>query len=221
MGRTPFAYGTTARLFSSHAESLATSLTDVCIEAPPGSGNSFIVQAFSLANPDVRIAHHHHVPAQVLSAAKQGIPTLVILRNPIDCVLARVPDLQNLSMIGPNLRMWIGFWVGVSGVLDRIAVTTFEDLVADPRGPIELINRRFETKFKSVLPSTDHVFEIMRSHRAASPSLDRSIPHPNVPDARKAARKDAIRPYVYAHRAAPKAQRLYQRLREELRARTV
>jgi hypothetical protein len=213
LGRSPSAYNIFARQFGSRPETLVRPDTRLCIEAPPGSGNSFFVQAFSLANPGLAIAHHHHMSAQVAAAVKWNVPTLVILRDPIDCVLARVPDLTELRMIGPNLRMWLSFWAKVGGLLDRIALVRFEDMVARPEATIDLINDTFSTAFNSALPPAEAVFEVMHEHRRASTSPDGMANlHPNVPDPAKAARKREVRPHAVAHRLAAPAQEMYRLL---------
>ena len=213
LGRSPNAYNVIARRFGSRPETVVRPDTKLCIEAPPGSGNSFIVQAFSLANPGLAIAHHHHMSAQVAAAVKYGVPTLVILRDPIDCVLARVPDLTEQRMIGPNLRMWLSFWTRVGGLLDRVALVRFEDMVARPETTIRLINDTFSTSFNWTLPPAEAVFEVMHEHRRASTSPgDMANPHPNVPDPAKAARKREVRPHVLAHRLSGPAQEMYRLL---------
>src|SRR5205814_3293356 len=58
--------------------------TEVVIEGFPRSGNTFAVAAFHYAQRprDVKIAHHAHVPAQLLSAVRLGLPAVVLVRDP-------------------------------------------------------------------------------------------------------------------------------------------
>src|ERR671920_2182155 len=64
--------------------------TQLVIEGFPRSGNSFARRAFIMAQdePQIKnhIAHHLHVPAQVVQAARWQIPTLVLIRRPRDAV---------------------------------------------------------------------------------------------------------------------------------------
>jgi len=65
--------------------------TELVIEGFARSGNTFAVAAFSLAQPrPVRLAHHLHAPAQVLLAARMGIPCIVLVRDPVDAVASRL-----------------------------------------------------------------------------------------------------------------------------------
>jgi hypothetical protein len=213
VGRSPRAYEFIARRFGGRAGSLVDSTTDLCIEAPPGSGNSFIVQAFALANPSTKVAHHHHVSSQVATALRMGIPSLVILRNPIDCVLARVREMNELDLIGPNFRMWWAFWRDMESLMGRVVLMTFEDLVSEPDKAIELVNHKFGKAFNSVLPTSEEVFDVMRLHRRESvlPDVEKSL-DPNVPDSNKANAKRLMKPHVVAHRLARITEEFYQRI---------
>jgi hypothetical protein len=66
-------------------ERLVTPDTQLVIEGFPRSGNSFARRAFVMAQNEsshkTRIAHHIHVPAQVVRAARWRIPTLVLIRR--------------------------------------------------------------------------------------------------------------------------------------------
>lgn len=212
-GRIPAVHRFLALHLGGRSDGLVMKGTDICIEAPPGSGNSFMVQAFSMANPTCNIAHHHHVPAQVRRAVRQRIPTLVILRDPIACTLARVPSLSHLSMIGPNLRMWLAFWTSVRPLISRIAVITFDQLTAEPPSAITLINDFYDTEFNSRIPPSAEVFATMHEYRDNQElPQDKDPLHPNVPDPAKGSRKRAIEPHVFSHRLASQARGLYLEL---------
>src|SRR4051794_35640317 len=59
--------------------------TDIVIEGFPRSGNTFAVVAFRLAQSRaMQVAHHLHIPAQLLWADRVGMPSMVLVRNPVD-----------------------------------------------------------------------------------------------------------------------------------------
>src|SRR5918999_5771267 len=65
--------------------------TEIVIEGFPRSANSFAVAAFARAQGrKPKIAHHVHAPAQVIAAARAGIPAIVLIRNPEEAVLEYV-----------------------------------------------------------------------------------------------------------------------------------
>src|SRR5262245_32533170 len=57
--------------------------TEAIIEGFPRSANTFAATAFQLAQTKpVRVAHHLHVPSQIIAGARWGIPTIVLVRDP-------------------------------------------------------------------------------------------------------------------------------------------
>src|SRR5215204_2605761 len=83
----------------------------VVIEGFPRSGNSFARRAFIMAQDETfdvtRIAHHLHVPAQVIRAAQWQIPTLVLIRRPRDAVHSVV--IRDPMSIAQGLRSCVSF----------------------------------------------------------------------------------------------------------------
>lgn len=62
---------------------LVESDTELVIEGFERSGNTFAVVAFETAQPrPVKTAHHLHAAAQVVSAVRMGVPTLLLIRPP-------------------------------------------------------------------------------------------------------------------------------------------
>src|SRR5829696_5842518 len=91
VGRHPVLYYNFYRLGSSHRNLLVDRSPQIIIEGFPRSGNTFAVVAFQQAQREsVRVAHHLHMPAQVVLAAQWGIPTLLLARKPTDAVLSLV-----------------------------------------------------------------------------------------------------------------------------------
>src|SRR5215211_6607259 len=93
-GGHPTVYFSLYRLLRQDVARIVTPDTQLVIEGFPRSGNSFARRAFVMAQSDTQIkhhiAHHLHVPAQVVRAARWQIPTLVLIRRPKDAVLSLV-----------------------------------------------------------------------------------------------------------------------------------
>src|SRR5215211_5813810 len=91
-GGHPAVYFSLYRLMRQDVSRIVTPDTQLVIEGFPRSGNSFARSAFVMAQSEspgkIRIAHHMHVPAQVVRAARWQIPTLVVIRRPRDAVLS-------------------------------------------------------------------------------------------------------------------------------------
>jgi hypothetical protein len=121
----------------------------VVIEGFPRSGNSFARRAFIMAQGETfdktRIAHHLHVPAQVIRGARWRIPTLVLIRRPKDAVLSLV--IRDPISVDQALRYYISFYEAVEGCRDSYVLGRFEDVTGDFGRVIERLNEKFGTSF--------------------------------------------------------------------------
>ncbi len=121
----------------------------VVIEGFPRSGNSFARRAFIMAQGETfdvtSIAHHLHVPAQVVRAARLRIPTLVLIRRPKDAVLSLV--IRDPISVDQALRYYISFYETVEEYRDAYVLGLFEEVTEDFGGVIRRINDRFGTTF--------------------------------------------------------------------------
>ena len=123
--------------------------TQLVIEGYPRSGNSFATKAFDLAQKEsfgkTCIAHHMHVPAQVVRAARWQIPTLVVIRRPREAVLS-------FAVWGPisldqALRYYLSFYETLEKYRAAYVLGLFEEITEDFGQVIKRINDRFGTTF--------------------------------------------------------------------------
>ena len=145
--------------------------TKLVIEGFPRSGNSFAVTAMRLAqkNP-LSIAHHFHVPAQIIYACRRGIPVLVILRKAPDAVVSqkiRTPS----GKLDQGLRDWISFYKWILPYRDEFVLATFKEITEDFGTVIERINSKFGTSFSHFINSPENCEEIFRRMEAWSTHL--------------------------------------------------
>lgn len=161
--------------------------TEIVIESFPRCASSFAVAAFRLAQEPhaSRIAHHTHAPAQVLAAAKRGVPTLVLLREPEEAVLSHVIHTPGLTP-ALSLRGYVRFHEPLLPYRDRFVVGLFEEVVSDFGAVIERVNARFGTAFRPFEHRAEHLARIDREieedyrSRARSPEeLARTVPLPS------------------------------------------
>jgi hypothetical protein len=132
--------------------------TEVVIEGFPRSGNTFVVAAFHFAQlpRDVKIAHHAHVPAQLLSAVRLGLPAVVLVRDPSECVPSLVVREPALG-VGGALRGWVRFHEPLVPVRDRLVVATFDEATTDVSGIVRRVNERFGTRFRPFDPTAENL----------------------------------------------------------------
>lgn len=188
--------------------------TQVCIEAPSGSANSFFVNGFELANPGVRVAHHHHVAAQIKRAVMFNVPTIVILRNPVDCVVSR--SCREPWRIIAVYRQWIRFFKAVSNLRDFILLPSFHSATEHPGNVLRAFNSKFKTSFNTDFPRTEDVFLKMDQNFAGQRAAGnmRRI-NPNRPNPEKEMLKKEILPIVAQHRLSSVALKIYESLAQD------
>ncbi|MCK5719985.1 MAG: hypothetical protein KAH84_08595, partial [Thiomargarita sp.] len=110
--------------------------TELVLEAFPRSANTFAVYAFQMnqAKP-IKIAHHLHVPAQIIAGVQQSIPTLVIVRQPENSVYSTIirRNIRRGTTISAKqvLRSWIRFYESLIPYQSGFVVATFEQVTTD------------------------------------------------------------------------------------------
>jgi hypothetical protein len=196
VGRHPFLFYNFYRLRPSHRDLLVDRRTQIVIEGFPRSGNTFAVVAFQYAQREsVRVAHHLHMPAQVMRAAQWGIPTLLLARKPTDAALSwviREPGVQ----IRQALEHYVSFYEKAAEYRDALVVGFFEEVTRDYGTVLERVNAKFGTDFSSFVHTEnnvkcvfDRIEELHRARRGGR--LDeKQIAHPSAVKARL---KDALR----------------------------
>jgi len=121
--------------------------TDICIEGYPRSANSFSIRAFtSVQTRDLKIAHHTHLAGQVLGAIKMGIPTIVLIRKPLDAALSLVLREPGVGTV-TALSLYLDFYAPLIGVRDRFVLAPFETVISDYGAIIREVNEKFDTDF--------------------------------------------------------------------------
>lgn len=159
LGRRPRLYHWAHRWRDGYADRLVTDDTDIC-EGFPRSANSFAVSAFEHAQDEkLSIAHHNHVPAPILNAVRRGLPTIVLIRDPVDAVVSfRALQLQTsevsvtrsyqLALSYPDqLRAWQAFHECIAPIQEQFVVAPFERVIDDFGAVIGVVNERFGTTF--------------------------------------------------------------------------
>ncbi len=136
--------------------------TDIVIEGYPRTGNTFAVAAFKLAQPrPLEIARHTHAPAQVILAVRWGIPTMVLVRVPVDAAVSlmiRAPYLTHSRV----LRDYVRYYETLLPYRDRFEVARFEEVTSDFGEPTRRLNARFGTDFAVLEPTADNEQRAMK-----------------------------------------------------------
>ena len=196
VGRHPFLFYNFYRLRPSYRDLLVDRRTQIVIEGFPRSGNTFAVVAFEQAQREsVRVAHHLHMPAQVIRAARWNIPTLLLVRKPKDAALSWVIREPRIP-IRQALKHYVSFYEKAAEYRDALVVGFFEELTRDYGMVLERVNAKFGTGFSPFVHSEDNVKRVFdrieELHRAKRGGRldEKQIAHPSV---LKAGLKDALK----------------------------
>jgi len=148
LGQRPWLYFALQHVRPSRRHLLVARDTEIVIEGYPRSANTFAVAAFLLAQGrPVKIAHHLHVPAQVIQAVRWGIPTIVVIRDPQDAVLSFLVREPYLSA-RRALQDYITFYLTISHYRNGFVIALFDEVINNFGRVIVRVNERFGTIFE-------------------------------------------------------------------------
>lgn len=136
--------------------------TSLVIEGYPRSANSFVVSTFQkMQQSSLMIAHHRHVPAQVIQASRLKIPCLVLIREPKDAILSYCIFEEKIS-IKQAIDFYIAFYSAIEPYKNSFVAASFDEVINDLSTVIKKVNSNFNTNYSTkVLPEREKekVFE--------------------------------------------------------------
>jgi len=149
--------------YRGHSPEVISSDTELVIDGYFRSANTFSVHAFQLSQEKpVRLAHHLHAPAQLITAARHGIPALLLLRDPDGAILSEL--LYDDVALPDALDAYTRFYTCLLPYLASFVVGEFEQVTHDFGTVIRRVNARFGTNFTEFNHADETVrecFELM------------------------------------------------------------
>lgn len=122
--------------------------TDILIDGFPRSANSFAEAAFRLAQPvPIKMAHHSHAAAQIIQAAKWNIPSLVLIRDPIEAARSLLMHQPQVFDVKTALSEYVYLYTSIEPWRERFVLAPFDTVTRDFGKVIDAINRRFHMAF--------------------------------------------------------------------------
>jgi hypothetical protein len=153
LARTPYVWDAAMLARSGKRRTLARRGTAIVIEGYLRSGNTFSVAAFAVANgTDLHVGRHLHGAPHILRAARLGLPTIVLIRQPRDAVLSYLIRRDTLSPDDAVLE-YIDFYRTALRVRGAFVVGLFDEVVTDFGAVLERVNARFGTSFARYEPT--------------------------------------------------------------------
>jgi hypothetical protein len=190
--------------------------TELVIEGFGRSGNTFAVVAFQLVQDrPVRVVHHTHAAAQIIRAVKLGIPTVLLVRDPVDTA---VSHMMYRNVAAPAaLRAWSRYHRRLISYRGGFVAARFEVSTTDLGAVIREVNRRFGTSFEEFRHTDENVrqvyAQIERLNRARYGRVTETISRPTAGRDR---RKGALRGLLEEERLGGLRERAYRIYRDLL-----
>lgn len=133
---------------------------DIVIEGVPRTANTFMTESFSyIQKKPLKMAHHMHVPGQLIRAAQWGLPAVLLIRQPMDTVLSHFIAHKDRTdyTLKACLHYYIDFHRPLMSLRNKFVVAEFQDVVDNPDKIIALVNQKFKVNFDNY--TTEHPFE--------------------------------------------------------------
>jgi hypothetical protein len=148
--------------------------TELVIDGYTRSASTFAVYALQLAQErPVRLAHHLHAPAQLIAAARSGVPTLLVIREPRGAILSQLVREPGVAM-RDALVAYVRFHECLRVYRHRFVVGEFENVTHDFGSVIGRLNDRFGlglSEFVHTRRNMDECFALMAQRGSLSPVL--------------------------------------------------
>jgi hypothetical protein len=139
--------------------------TELVIDGYTRSATTFAVYALQLAQDrPVRLAHHLHAPAQLIEAARRGVPALALIREPEGAVLSHIVREPWVDMRDAAAG-YARFYRSLMPHRAHFVVGKFEDVTHDFARVVRDLNDRFGMALKEFEPTEanlDRCFELIK-----------------------------------------------------------
>lgn len=141
-------------------ECLFSVTKEIVIEGFPRSANTFAVVAFRQAqNRNVPMAHHLHIEAQIIAGARQGLPVIVLVRNPVDAVrslLLRHPS----TGVNVAFRRYVCFYEAIKKIREKVVLAPFDDVISNFGSIIDKVNSKYGTNYRRFVHNEENVRKV-------------------------------------------------------------
>ena len=148
--------------------------TELVIDGFTRSATTFAVYAFQLSQEQpVRLAHHLHAPAQLLTAARHGVPALALIREPREAIFSQLilePDVALRDALAAYCR----FYTRLLPYRGSFVVGEFKQVTHDFGAVVRRLNAHFGTSFAEFLHTEANrreCFELIKLRDTDSPTL--------------------------------------------------
>jgi hypothetical protein len=148
--------------------------TELVIDGYTRCATTYAVYALQVAQPfPVRLAHHLHAPAQLIEAARTGVPALVLIREPKEAILSQLIREPGVAL--PDaLVSYARFYACLLPYREHFVVGDFTEVTGDFGAVVRRLNARFGTSFAEFEPTEENVrtvFDLIKQRPTLSKTL--------------------------------------------------
>ncbi|MBV9093756.1 MAG: hypothetical protein JO132_07760 [Streptosporangiaceae bacterium] len=171
----PAVYLPWARLkYPGPSPQVISSQTGLVIDGYTRSATTFAVHAFQLSQEQpVRLAHHLHASAQLLTAARRGVPALALIREPRGAILSQLIR-EPKKELRDALAAYSRFYIRLLPYRGSFVVGEFKEVTHDFGAVIRRLNAHFGTSFAEFVHTETNMrecFDLIKLRGTGSPTL--------------------------------------------------
>ena len=147
-----------------------TDHTELVIEGFPRSGNTFTVLCLQdVAQNQLLLSSHVHHPSQLKLAVDRGVPTVLVVREPVAALSSYLTFGQH-GRPADVFREYYLYHRELIPYADRVLILDFEEIISDMPAIIERINCRFSMVLPPFDQSPENVDSTVRGDRPTPPT---------------------------------------------------
>ncbi len=104
---------------------------DLAVEGYPRSANTFVANLLKITQPQLRIRSHRHIPPHAIAAVQAGLPVLLLIRPPVDCVSSFAIQVETPAR--PQLAYYVAYHEVMRPYLGQMFIADFAAVTGDPQ----------------------------------------------------------------------------------------
>jgi hypothetical protein len=141
----PLLWSVRARLNRTYDDIVPTRATDVFVTGVWRSANTFARHLMLRLFPSLRFASHGHVTATLKLAQRRNVPTVVLIREPLDTVASAYLKWESEfgeftdAQVDRYLSYYIRYYTYVVENRDAFRILTFETITARPEALTDIL----------------------------------------------------------------------------------
>tara|TARA_B100000963_G_scaffold336798_1_gene332182 strand:+ start:11507 stop:12187 length:681 start_codon:yes stop_codon:yes gene_type:complete len=141
---------------------LASSNSEIVIEGFWRCANHFAVFAFMNSKKNIKIAHHFHAPAQIKIAIKKNIPSLILIRDPLNSIASSLvfePNTDPMYFI----EYYKKFYLSLMKLRHKSVVSDFHETINNFDLVIKKINEKYNKNFAVFNNTEENIKEVFKA----------------------------------------------------------